>query len=129
MKIGLPSFGDESSPRTFMCRTFRSTFLKVIDFNGDIIAAIPESAGFQIAVENNQRNAGVAVRIPSTPLDVLGLRNKSFDLKLRGWWEQWRHNVAVSVEQMLSTSRDVGPVFLVLEKTVTDQASNCYYEG
>ena len=80
---------------------------------------------FAVKVEKREVESDVAVCIPSKPLNVIALRGEDVDWQLRTWWEEWRHNIACACGSIIEDN----PVFLVLEKTDTDQVFNCYYKG
>lgn len=84
-----------------------------------------EVVDFDVKIETAEHTEEVAVCIPSDPLEVCALQDDASDLKLRRWWEKWRHNIAWN----LGIYRHVGPLFLVLEKADTEQYANCYYKG
>jgi hypothetical protein len=125
MDIEIPNFKMSSKTEPYRCQTFSSTIVHSIDLTGEVSGNIPETADINVVVEKKKCTYDVAVCIPSKPLEVISL--KSIDWSLRKWWEEWRHNIAVDVGPRLSSH--VGPIFLVLEKTVTDQFTNCYYAG
>lgn len=85
----------------------------------------PRVMDLDIEVKRESDSKEVAVCIPSAPLEICALREDRSDLILRRWWENWRHNIAFS----LGAYRNIGPLFFVLEKTDTEQFSNCYYAG
>ena len=124
MGIDMPSVQGTFKTSPYTCRTFSSTFVKAVDLDAQIAGDVPEIAEVKVVVERRENEYDLAVCIPSKPLEVIILED---DWDLRRWWEEWRHNIAVSVGP--PTSSHVGPIFLVLEKTDTDQFSNCYYQG
>ena len=77
----------------------------------------------KISKRNNIRKA--AVCIPSHPMEVSKLHSLGSDHLLRKWWMEWRHNIASD----LGIVPHIGRLFLVTEKTDTEQFANCYYEG
>lgn len=127
MGIQLPGFGDVSTPVPYQCQTFTSTVVTVTDMQGKIATELPAASEFQLLVKKSKSDSCVAVCIPSKPLDVIAIRGQFQDWQLENWWAESRHNIAAYLGPTLS--REVGAIFLVLERTVTDQVTNCFYSG
>ena len=125
MDIEVPNFQMSTQTEPFQCQTFSSTVVNAIDLTAQVSSGIPQTADINVVVEKKKGIYDVAVCIPSKPLEAISL--KSADWTLRAWWDEWRHNIAVDVGPR--TLSQVGPIFLVLEKTITDQVTNCYYAG
>lgn len=118
---------DDSSLRglPYRDRNFRSakTHIGILDAEA---GGTMDVAEFAIQIKREKRQSEVAICIPSKGLEAIALRGRDVEWRLCEWWEKWRHNIAVDCGAMYNVN---GPVFLVLEKTDTKQAYNCYYAG
>jgi hypothetical protein len=86
---------------------------------------VPGVTDLNIQLSKKSNTQKAAVCIPSDPMDVHALRGPGSDLLVRRWWAEWRHNIALNFGDV----RHIGPLFLVLQKTDTEQFANCYYTG
>ena len=124
--LGIARFhlDDSSSKGNKYCQTFSSTRTRMVDLNAEAGGTLGATE-FTVKVEKQKAESDVAVCIPSDPLEVIALRGEDVEWQLRAWWEEWRHNIACNCGSLIDNS----PIFLVLEKTDTDQVFNCYYKG
>ena len=79
-----------------------------------------------LKVDRAENIEEVGVCIPSAPMTTNNLRISESHFELMDWWHQNGSIVARNSGNLLG---ELGPLFLVVEKTETDQVSNCYYKG
>jgi hypothetical protein len=89
---------------------------------GDLSANAHGIVDIGLKVVKSSKKDRAAICIPSEPLDVCHIQN---DLSLRNWWDNWQHNITLS----MGTARGIGSLFFVLKRTETEDYANCYYEG
>ena len=126
MNVPMLTFEDSSAAIQYECQAFASAHIHITDSVAEVDGSLPGTSGITIQVEKGKNESEVAVCIPSKPLEVIALRARRSELLLRAWWDEWGFNIARGLGSMIT---DVGPIFLVLQKTDTDQAANCYYMG
>jgi hypothetical protein len=109
----------------FNSRPFASEEVSVTTASANVGGNVQGVMDLDIQVTKTNNTKEVAVCIPSHPLDVCALRDRNSDYLVRRWWAEWRHNIALK----FAIVQNIGPLFLVLEKTDTEQFANCYYMG
>lgn len=116
----------DGTRQPYLNETFKSEQVSVmalaLEAGGN---AIPGVVDFDVKIKAVKNTEELAVCIPSDPLEICAFREDESDLILRDWWDEWRHNIAWN----LGIHRHVGPLFMVFEKTDTEQYANCYYKG
>ena len=99
-----------------------SDSVSLVKLDSEIRVEVDGIGRIGLKVVRTSKKERAAICIPSDPFKVCNIRN---DLSLRLWWEEWQHNINVS----MGTVRDIGPVFFVLKKLITEDYANCYYGG
>jgi len=128
LDIPLPPLPENRSntPGGYECRAFCSGNAKVLDLGAEA-GATANIAEFSISVEKSLTQTDFAACIPSKPLKNIGLYGPSEHFNLLLWWRKYSPAIAADCGDMMLS--EIGPIFLVLQKTETDQVSNCYYSG
>lgn len=117
-----PSHG-ERKPLNYRPIKSSKSRLEWVACNGG--GTLPGATDLEIQVKKERTSKEIAVCIPSSPLETVSLRDPSSDFRLRQWWKDYRHNIAVSYGAV----GDIGPLFLVVEKREADSFANCHYVG
>lgn len=125
MGISLPWGGHEESRTGYKPKPFHSREIsgshKLVEGGATANGFFNIAAKFRKA--SHVRKA--AACIPSHPMEIRKLTSGGSDAALRRWWTEYKHDIAAS----LGPVPNIGPLFIVTQKVVTEQAMNCYTEG
>jgi hypothetical protein len=105
---------------------FKSERVTFTNMDATAEGTIPGVAtAINLEVKKLKKCSRAAICIPTMPTGTVTYQRNGFDRKLRAWWETWGGNVARSLPAISNASQ----LFLVFEKTETEQYANCYYIG
>jgi hypothetical protein len=99
MNIALPcTSANAESSVPFTVKPFVSREISVKTASANAGGNIQGVMDLDIQINKANVTKKAAICIPSHPLEVCALRDRNSDYLVRRWWEEWRHNIALSFE-------------------------------